>query len=131
MADRIISMRSLLRERVEALGSPHRYGGRCCCHCRCCHQLHAGDVHASSDFGRLQKLTYCCRPASRRCSWKHITDQIGMFAYTGLTPEQARHPASCSRYNCLDTLPFFFPSCSHLADCKPCSVPALPRRWTS
>lgn len=23
-------------------------------------------------------------------SWKHITDQIGMFCYTGLTSEQVR-----------------------------------------
>lgn len=44
MADRIISMRSLLRENLEKLGSKH--------------------------------------------SWKHITDQIGMFAYTGLSAAQ-------------------------------------------
>ncbi|KAL4440725.1 hypothetical protein ABPG77_000434 [Micractinium sp. CCAP 211/92] len=44
MADRIISMRSLLRQNLESLGSPH--------------------------------------------SWQHITDQIGMFCFTGLTPEQ-------------------------------------------
>lgn len=44
MADRIISMRQELRERIE---------------------------------GRGNKL-----------SWKHITDQIGMFCFTGLKPEQ-------------------------------------------
>ncbi|KAG2437533.1 hypothetical protein HYH02_011176 [Chlamydomonas schloesseri] len=43
MADRIISMRSLLRKRLEEAGSP------------------------------LQ--------------WGHITDQIGMFAYSGMSPE--------------------------------------------
>ncbi|KAI8468621.1 MAG: pyridoxal phosphate-dependent transferase [Monoraphidium minutum] len=43
MAERIISMRALLRQNLEQLGSTH--------------------------------------------SWKHITDQIGMFAYSGMTPE--------------------------------------------
>ncbi|KAF2768668.1 PLP-dependent transferase [Teratosphaeria nubilosa] len=44
MADRIIKMRHLLRDKLEKLGSKHK--------------------------------------------WNHITDQIGMFAYTGLTAEQ-------------------------------------------
>ncbi|KAH8906642.1 hypothetical protein BR93DRAFT_968230 [Coniochaeta sp. PMI_546] len=44
MADRIITMRALLKENLERLGSRH--------------------------------------------DWSHITSQIGMFAYTGLTPEQ-------------------------------------------
>jgi aspartate aminotransferase len=44
MADRIIKMRSLLKDNLEKLGSKH--------------------------------------------DWSHITSQIGMFAYTGLKPEQ-------------------------------------------
>ncbi|CRG92274.1 aspartate aminotransferase [Talaromyces islandicus] len=44
MADRIIEMRALLKQNLEALGSKH--------------------------------------------DWSHITNQIGMFAYTGLKPEQ-------------------------------------------
>lgn len=44
MADRIITMRALLKDNLEKLGSKH--------------------------------------------DWSHITSQIGMFAYTGLTPEQ-------------------------------------------
>lgn len=44
MADRIITMRKLLKDELEALGSKY--------------------------------------------DWSHITNQIGMFAYTGLTPEQ-------------------------------------------
>ncbi|KAJ2894050.1 Cysteine transaminase [Zalerion maritima] len=44
MADRIITMRSLLKDNLEKLGSSH--------------------------------------------DWGHITSQIGMFAYTGLAPEQ-------------------------------------------
>jgi len=44
MADRIIKMRALLREKLTQLGS--------------------------------------------RRDWSHITSQIGMFAFTGLTPEQ-------------------------------------------
>lgn len=44
MADRIIGMRSALRENIEKLGSP--------------------------------------------LSWEHITKQIGMFCYSGMTPEQ-------------------------------------------
>lgn len=44
MADRIITMRALLKKELENLGSKH--------------------------------------------DWSHITSQIGMFAYTGLTPEQ-------------------------------------------
>ncbi|KAK9449990.1 aspartate transaminase [Limtongia smithiae] len=46
MAERIISMRSLLKEKLEALGSTR--------------------------------------------DWSHITSQIGMFCYTGLTPEQVK-----------------------------------------
>jgi len=44
MADRIISMRTALRSKLEGLGSKH--------------------------------------------SWQHVTDQIGMFCYSGLTEEQ-------------------------------------------
>lgn len=44
MADRIITMRALLKKELENLGSKH--------------------------------------------DWSHITSQIGMFAYTGLTPQQ-------------------------------------------
>lgn len=44
MADRIITMRALLKENLERLGSKH--------------------------------------------DWSHITSQIGMFAYTGLSAEQ-------------------------------------------
>ncbi|KAK4369025.1 hypothetical protein RND71_012817 [Anisodus tanguticus] len=44
MADRIIGMRTSLRENLEKLGSP--------------------------------------------LSWEHITNQIGMFCYSGMTPEQ-------------------------------------------
>ncbi|KAK0389987.1 hypothetical protein NLU13_3560 [Sarocladium strictum] len=44
MADRIITMRALLKENLEKLGSKH--------------------------------------------DWSHITSQIGMFAYTGMTPEE-------------------------------------------
>lgn len=44
MADRIITMRALLKENLEKLGSKH--------------------------------------------DWSHITSQIGMFAFTGLKPEQ-------------------------------------------
>ena len=44
MADRIITMRALLKSNLEQLGSKH--------------------------------------------DWSHITSQIGMFAYTGLQPEQ-------------------------------------------
>ena len=46
MADRIIAMRTGLRERLEKLGTPG--------------------------------------------SWNHITDQIGMFSFTGLTPEMCQ-----------------------------------------
>ncbi|TLD33328.1 hypothetical protein PspLS_00645 [Pyricularia sp. CBS 133598] len=49
MADRIITMRALLKENLEKLGSKH--------------------------------------------DWSHITSQIGMFAYTGLTPEQMKQLA--------------------------------------
>ena len=34
--------------------------------------------------------------------WKHITEQIGMFAFTGMTPEQV---ATCTRdYDCNGSL---------------------------
>ena len=44
MADRIITMRELLRKNLEGLGSP--------------------------------------------LPWKHITEQIGMFCFSGISPEQ-------------------------------------------
>ena len=44
MADRIITVRTTLKESLEALGSPHK--------------------------------------------WDHITEQIGMFCFSGMTPEQ-------------------------------------------
>jgi hypothetical protein len=46
MAERIISMRDLLRKNLERLGSP--------------------------------------------LPWNHITDQIGMFCFSGISPEQVR-----------------------------------------
>lgn len=52
MADRIITVRTTLKESLEALGSPHK--------------------------------------------WDHITEQIGMFCFSGMTPEQVRH--ECSQY---------------------------------
>ena len=55
MADRIITMRALLKDNLEKLGSQR--------------------------------------------DWGHITSQIGMFAYTGLTPEQMDKLAKeCSVY---------------------------------
>lgn len=50
MADRIITMRALLKGNLEKLGSQH--------------------------------------------DWSHITSQIGMFAYTGLNPEQVNELAT-------------------------------------
>lgn len=35
-------------------------------------------------------------------SWKHVTDQIGMFSYTGLTKEQVDH---CAKYGAVFMLP--------------------------
>jgi aspartate/tyrosine/aromatic aminotransferase len=58
MAERIITMRALLKKELENLGSKH--------------------------------------------DWSHITSQIGMFAYTGLTPEQMDKLAKEVRYFCLD-----------------------------
>ena len=46
MADRIITVRTTLKESLEALGSPHQ--------------------------------------------WDHITEQIGMFCFSGMTPEQVQ-----------------------------------------
>lgn len=65
MADRIITMRALLKENLEKLGSKR--------------------------------------------DWSHITSQIGMFAYTGLKPEQMEvlakevslHFSSMSNHVCI------------------------------
>lgn len=67
MADRIITMRALLKKHLEELGSKH--------------------------------------------DWSHITSQIGMFAYTGLTPEQMERltrevslvvpPIRCNASSCI------------------------------
>lgn len=54
MAQRIMDMRSLLRQHLEELGSQH--------------------------------------------NWQHITDQIGMFCYTGMTPEMVDQLATLSIY---------------------------------
>jgi aspartate aminotransferase len=66
MADRIITMRALLKENLEKLGSKH--------------------------------------------DWSHITSQIGMFAYTGLKPEQmstlATEVSLCSDPTCYTVLIF-------------------------
>lgn len=32
-----------------------------------------------------------CKPPVGLESWKHITDQVGMFSYTGLTVKQVDH----------------------------------------
>jgi len=57
MADRIITMRALLKKNLEDLGSKH--------------------------------------------DWSHITNQIGMFAYTGLTAEQMDKLAKEVRFGIL------------------------------
>ena len=36
-------------------------------------------------------------------NWEHITDQIGMFCFTGMTPDQVRNKTSLS-----SELEFFF-----------------------
>ena len=63
MADRIISMRTQLREGLAKNGEKYFY------------------------ILETIKLTDVHRAGSSR-DWKHITDQIGMFAFTGMTPEQ-------------------------------------------
>lgn len=60
MADRIITVRTTLKESLEALGSPHK--------------------------------------------WDHITEQIGMFCFSGMTPEQVHcFPSSrlCASCHCI------------------------------
>lgn len=37
-----------------------------------------------------QELRSCLETTGSNKSWKHITDQIGMFAYSGLTKEQTQ-----------------------------------------
>lgn len=86
MAERIISMRTLLRQNLEALGSPLRWGVL-----PPMLPMPAGLPDASADLhARLVECTQFspCSAALPCCSWNHITDQIGMFCYTGLTPEQ-------------------------------------------
>ena len=64
MADRIINMRSGLRERLEKLGTP-------------------GD-------------------------WSHITTQIGMFSYTGLSPAQSEWLIKYVYYPVLPEWSYFY-----------------------
>ena len=61
MADRIISMRAQLRDGLAKNGKKYFY--------------------------ILKILTTGWWAGSSR-DWKHITDQIGMFAFTGMTPDQ-------------------------------------------
>jgi aspartate aminotransferase, mitochondrial len=77
MADRIISMRALLKENLERLGSKH--------------------------------------------DWSHITRQIGMFAYTGLTPEQMdalakEHSVYATRDGRISIAGITSDNCGHLAE---------------
>lgn len=153
MADRIISMRTLLRQNLEALGSPHRWGragwggrvgwqpaagslceqallcialercspwfsqafrvlDKCCMHgsqagragCwwaegyrqQCRRRCVSGWCRSASTSLPARRLLFATRPPefalrlAPACSWQHITDQIGMFCFTGLTPEQVR-----------------------------------------
>jgi len=52
-----------------------------------------GELNVMS--GRILKMRTALRSAleERNCpgTWNHITDQIGMFSYTGLTPEQVAY----------------------------------------
>ena len=98
MADRIITMRALLKENLEKLGSKH--------------------------------------------DWSHITSQIGMFAYTGLTAEQmdklakeVRVPENVSRNsrtNSYDSTPSMPPrtAVSRSLALLPRTLDALPRPST-
>lgn len=58
MADRIIAMRTTLRDNLLKLGSKHP------------------------------------------CQWAHITDQIGMFCFTGLEGPQVRYTHSSVKISC-------------------------------
>lgn len=62
------------RRRVVA-GSRHRFLRACFASTLLFEEMHA---HLSTP------------PLTTTRSWNHITDQIGMFCYTGLTPEQVR-----------------------------------------
>jgi aspartate/tyrosine/aromatic aminotransferase len=50
------------------------------------------DVKAMADriIGSRQALVDNLEGLGSKKSWKHITNQIGMFAYSGLTPPQVR-----------------------------------------
>jgi hypothetical protein len=94
MADRIISMRTLLRERLEQLANPHRWGSTTAwLLCRRMVGVHARvlDVLRYPQGRRLWLVASGCRfsqlqslclppppPPHPACSWQHITDQIGM-----------------------------------------------------
>ena len=46
----------------------------------------------------------CPPPSSTFKNWNHITDQIGMFAFTGLQPKhcevlKTKHHIYCTRYS--------------------------------
>jgi aspartate/tyrosine/aromatic aminotransferase len=45
-------------------------------------------------------------------SWQHITDQIGMFAYTGLTGRSAMEPMRCVCSVCV----FYLNYCNRVVD---------------
>jgi aspartate/tyrosine/aromatic aminotransferase len=99
MADRILSMRAMLRSHLEELGSPLPWN-------------HITDqvllprprgyrrrIEPRAHFPLL--LPYCALTAPLRSA---LAIQIGMFAYSGLSPEQAR---LASRNHTLPALPFF------------------------
>ena len=92
MAQRIASMRKALRQALEAYGAQSRTPA-CPCHC--------SPLYVSSSWTTAVPLAceqvvcvcacVCCVcPCvfALRAGWAHIESQVGMFAFSGLSPEQ-------------------------------------------
>ena len=49
----------------------------------------------------LLMLASCCVSSGSSHNWAHITDQIGMFCFTGLKPDQVCALPFKPRYKCI------------------------------
>lgn len=90
-ADRVISQMKIVVRSIYS--NPPIHGSRIVSEILCNPELKAiwlKDVKSMADriIGMRQKLRDGLKKIGSKRSWEHITNQIGMFCYTGLKPEE-------------------------------------------
>lgn len=68
-------------------------------HWWCCCPVVCDDVQMAKMAGRIAGVRSELQAAlEKRCpdkDWSFVTQQIGMFSFTGMTPQQVRHIVGC------------------------------------